>query len=241
MAKGDAVSEQAKPWGIFTTFVLGAIALLGGQFAGLSALMWYAGGVQSPAFASDGGAVTLLIFISAPVQVALTCLFAWRAGGGVADYLGLVWPRRGELTFGIAAVFVFIVGGNAITWLLDRNVVTNFQVDIYRTAAATGWLPLLYMAVVVVTPIAEETLFRGFLFRGWLRSSQFTWPTIVATAALWAIIHVQYDWYVISQVFVSGLMLGWLRWASGSTLLTILLHALINAEGMLETLIRLNY
>jgi hypothetical protein len=52
-----------------------------------------------------------------------------------------------------------------------------------------------------------------------------------------AIIHLQYDWYVIAQIFVFGLLLGWLRWASGSTILTILLHALINAEGMLETVL----
>ena len=48
------------------------------------------------------------------------------------------------------------------------------------------------------------------------------------------------DWYVIAQIFVFGLLLGWLRWASGSTILTILLHALINAEGMLETVLDQN-
>jgi membrane protease YdiL (CAAX protease family) len=31
------------------------------------------------------------------------------------------------------------------------------------------------------------------------------------------------------------LLLGWMRWVSGSTLLTMLLHALINLEGMIET------
>jgi hypothetical protein len=45
----------------------------------------------------------------------------------------------------------------------------------------------------------------------------------------------------ISQVFVSGLLLGWMRWASGSTILTILLHALINFEGMIETLVGLKW
>jgi membrane protease YdiL (CAAX protease family) len=43
--------------------------------------------------------------------------------------------------------------------------------------------------------------------------------------------------YVTGQVFAFGLLLGWMRWASGSTLLTILLHGLINFEGMLETLV----
>ena len=52
---------------------------------------------------------------------------------------------------------------------------------------------------------------------------------------------MQYDWYVIAQIFVFGLLLGWLRWASGSTILTMLLHALINAEGMLETFVDLKW
>jgi uncharacterized protein len=241
MAERDAVSEHAKPWGIFATLVLAVIALLGGQFAAITAMAWYAGGLHAVPFLNDDGvAVTLLIFISTPVQVALLSLFARRAGGGVADYLGLVWPRRSEVLFGIAAIVIFIVAGNALTWLLGRNIVTDFQVNIYRTASAAGWLPLLCFAVVVVTPIGEETLFRGFLFRGWLRSPSSPWPVIAVTALLWALIHMQYDWYVISQVFVSGIMLGWLRWATGSTILTIILHGLINAEGMFETFIRLN-
>ena len=235
------MTDQVKPWGIFATFMLGAIALLGGQFAGIAAMAWYVDGLNKlPVFNSDGSAVTLLIFISTPVQVALLSLFARRTGGSVADYLGLIWPRRSEVVVGIAAAAALIAGGNALTWLLGRNIVTDFQVDIYRTASLTGWLPLLLFAVVVVTPIGEETLFRGFMFRGWLRSPSDPWLVIAVTALLWALIHVQYDWYVISQVFVSGLMLGWLRWASGSTILTILLHGLINAEGMLETFISLN-
>jgi len=133
-----------------------------------------------------------------------------------------------------------IILGNAVSWILGRTIVTSFQLDIYRTAAAAGWLPLLWLAVVVVTPIGEETLFRGFLFRGWLRTPRDAWPVIVVTAVLWALVHVQYDAYVIAQVFVFGLMLGWLRWATGSTILTMLLHGMINFEGMLETAISLH-
>jgi len=38
-------------------------------------------------------------------------------------------------------------------------------------------------------------------------------------------------------VFGFGVLLGWMRWVSGSTLLTMVLHALINCEGMMETLL----
>jgi membrane protease YdiL (CAAX protease family) len=226
-----------------STLGLAAVALLAGQLAALVALTWWYGQSisQLPNFTGDGAAITIVIAVSTPVEILLLALFARRAGASAADYLGLIWPRRGEAVFGFAAMVALIIAGNLLSWLVGRGLVTPFQLDIYRTASAAGWLLWLWLAVVVVTPIGEEILFRGFLFRGWLRSPRDAWPVIVVTALLWAIIHLQYDWYVIGQVFVFGLLLGWMRWASGSTVLTILLHALINSEGMIETFVGLKW
>jgi membrane protease YdiL (CAAX protease family) len=214
---------------------------MAGQAAGLVGLSWWYGRAIGalPDFSGDGVAVTVLIAISTPVQALLLVLFAQRAGNA-ADYLALTLPRRSDLVVGIIAVIIFIVVGNAVSLLLGHSVVTTFQSDIYRTANAAGWLVWLWLAVSILTPVGEEILFRGFLFRGWLQTPRDAWPVIAVTALLWSISHVQYDWYVISQVFVAGLLLGWLRWASGSTILTILLHALINFEGMIETIVAAN-
>ena len=213
--------------------------MLAGQLIAIMAVVeYYGAGIgQLPDIGGDGVAVTVIIAVSTPVQVMLLFLFAWRRSASATDYLGLTLPKRNELVFGIAAMAALIAVGNLTSWLLGKNIVTPFQSDIYRTASAAGWLPLLWLAVVVITPIGEETLFRGFLFRGWLRSPRDAWPVIVIVALIWALIHVQYDLYVIFWVFVSGVLLGWLRWAAGSTLLTILLHALINLEAMLETFV----
>ncbi len=237
------MTAEIKPLGRVTTFVLAAFALLAGQIVALLALTWWFGRglAHLPNFTGDGAAITLVIAVSTPVEVVLLALFAGRASASVAEYLGLVWPRRGEIVFGIATLVVVIIFGNLLSWLLGRPIVTPFQVDIYTTASAGGWLLWLWLAVVVATPIGEEILFRGFLFRGWLRAPRDVWPVIVVTSLLWALIHVQYDWYVIGQVFVFGLLLGWMRWASGSTILTILLHALINTEGMIETFVALKW
>jgi membrane protease YdiL (CAAX protease family) len=237
------VTAEIKPLGRVATFVLAAFALLAGQIVALLALTWWFGRglTHLPNFTGDGTAITLVIAVSTPVEVVLLALFAGRASASFAEYLGLIWPRRGEVVFGIATLVVVIIAGNVLSWLLGHPIVTPFQVDIYTTASAGGWLLWLWLAVVVATPIGEEILFRGFLFRGWLRAPRDVWPVIVVTSLLWALIHVQYDWYVIGQVFVFGLLLGWMRWASGSTILTILLHALINTEGMIETFVALKW
>jgi CAAX protease family protein len=238
------VTSDQQAWGRWATLGLGVVVLLGSQAVALLALTWWYGvGIaHMPDFSGDGTAVSVIIFVSIPVQLILLYLVAQRPGGNAADYLGLRLPSRGELGFGVAATVALIIVGNAVSWLLGRTIVTPFQLDIYRTAAAAGALPLLFLwlAVVVVTPIGEETLFRGFLFRGWHRTPHDTWPVILIIALLWALVHVQYDWYVIAQVFVFGVMLGWLRWATGSTILTIVLHAMINCEGMLETIVSLH-
>ena len=233
--------SDAKPWGRAASFGLGLFALLAGQMVALLALTWWFGrGLsQLPNFSGDGAAVTLIIFVSTPVQVGLLILFARRAGAA-GDYLGLIWPSRGELIFGTAVVAAAIVVGNLLSWLAGHSIVTTFQTDIFRTASATGWLPWLLLAILIATPVGEELLFRGFLFRGWLKSPRDVWPVIVVTALLWAIIHVQYDWFVIGQVFAFGVLLGWIRWCSGSTILTILLHAMINIEGTIETYLSLH-
>ena len=241
MAEESAVSGDTRSWGFFATFVLGAIAFLAGQLAGMAALVgWYDFDLRNvPVLSQHGGAIILFIFVSAPVQVAILALAAGYKGN-IADYLGYKLPRRGEVVLSLAILAAMIAVGNAMSWLAGRNIVDRFQTDIYQAANSVDQLPLLLAAVVILIPIGEETLFRGFLIRGWLRSRRSAWPVILVTAALFAIIHVQYDWFLIVQVFAFGVLFGWARWATGSTLLTMMLHAVVNLEGMLETFLSLS-
>src|SRR5207244_9911328 len=121
-----------------------------------------------------------------------------------------------------------LIGIDLVTHLLGRDVVPGFMVEVYKSARDSNSLVLFFIAVVIVAPISEEVAFRGFLFRGlsasWLGIS----GTLIATSAAWAAMHVQYDTFTLAQIFLIGLLLGWMRWASRSTLLTIMLHMLAN-------------
>jgi hypothetical protein len=99
----------------------------------------------------------------------------------------------------------------------------------------------MWIAACVVAPAGEEVLFRGLMYRGWVRSDRFAWVGIVAISLAFAALHVQYDIFGIAQIFVVGLYLGWMRWRSGSVLLTILLHGLFNLEGTIETVLQIHY
>jgi membrane protease YdiL (CAAX protease family) len=65
--------------------------------------------------------------------------------------------------------------------------------------------------------------------------------TIALTSAAWAIMHVQYDAIQIGQIILIGVLLGWLRWASGSTLLTIGLHVLANLAATVQAVIKVEW
>jgi membrane protease YdiL (CAAX protease family) len=233
------LQAQAKPWGRWATLGLGIAAALIAQIPALIACLWRYGSdlAQWGKLASDGIAVALSVCSSTPVQVVLLVLLARRTGITAAKYLGLIVPRRWDLPLVFGAAAILITADYGLSWLIGQDIATSFQRNLIQSASAEGGLPWLLLTIVVVAPIGEEILFRGFLFRGWCRSSADAWFAIVATAALWAIIHVQYDVLVLGQVFGFGLLLGWLRWRTGSTVSTILLHALLNGAAALETLV----
>jgi membrane protease YdiL (CAAX protease family) len=237
MRDHGSLSSDVKPWGRWATLGLGLIALLGGQMVALIVLIrWF--GVSLARWSdlvTDGSLVTVSVCIATVVQVLLLAVMARRTGAGAAAYLGLTAPRKHDLVLGIVAIVIFTAAADGLSALLGHNLVTQFQLDIYRSASATGWLPWLLLTLIVVAPIGEETLFRGFLFRGWHRSPRDVWIVIMATALLWALTHVQYNPYYMAQVFVIGLVFGWFRYNSGSTILTMVLHGLVNLEGTLET------
>jgi membrane protease YdiL (CAAX protease family) len=95
--------------------------------------------------------------------------------------------------------------------------------------------------VVVVAPLGEELLFRGFLYRGWASSWLGVGGTILVTSLLWAMLHQQYNWYGILVIFCLGLLFGWLRQRSGTTTLTMILHALNNLFTMILVAAKLEW
>ncbi len=230
-------------WGYWATFGWALLAFLVGQFAALAVLVWWRIGDLSTVLdvPFDGVAVALFILIANPITIAILMLAIRLARASQAEYLALAVPQTRDLRVGIICIVGLIAISDAVLYVTGQPLVTPFQLQSYSTAAAEGWLAPFLIAAVIVAPASEEIIFRGFLFRGWARSDRSAWPAIVVISVLWAALHVQYDWTGILQIFIIGLFLGWMRWRSGSLLLTILLHALFNLEGMAETIVQIRF
>ena len=83
-----------------------------------------------------------------------------------------------------------------------------------------------FTALVVVAPIAEELLFRGYLF-GKLKKYIPVWAAILATSALFGAAHGA--WNLAVDTFALSVVLCLLRQISGTIWPSILLHMLKNS------------
>lgn len=216
------------------------LAFVAGQFIALAMLLWFRFSDLNSLLAApfDGAMVTLFILIANPITIAIIVAAVLLARARPIDYLALRLPPARDLALGLVLLVALIAAGDLLLYLAGYPLVTPFQLQSYKTARTEGWLPALLLAAVIVAPAGEEVMFRGFLFRGWARPDRSSWPAIAVISVLWALLHVQYDWTGLLQIFIIGLFLGWMRARSGSILLTVLLHALFNLEGTLETLVQ---
>jgi uncharacterized protein len=229
-----------RTWGYWATFGWALLAFIVSQSVAIGLLLWLRVDDVEALLANpfDGVTVTLFLLIANPIMIAVIALAVRCARAPLAEYLALALPPWRELIVGIVALAAVIALGDALLLLTGRDLVTSFQTQSYATAAAEGWLVPMAAAAIILAPAGEEVMFRGFLFRGWARSPRSAWPAIVAISILWAVLHVQYDWAGMLQIFIVGLFLGWMRWRSASTLLTFLLHALFNLEATIETVLQ---
>jgi CAAX protease family protein len=242
MEANDAANPTPpRPWGYVATF---AWVLLAGVLAvavSTAVLALTAGGrlENSGDILGDGPLLIEVTLVSTVVEIGVVAFAARLAHWRAADYLALVLPDSRAALIALAVIAILVVGYDGLTWALDHDIVTPFQLQTYRSARAAGLLPGLWLAFVIVAPVGEEIVFRGFLYRGWAQSPRGVAPAIAAVSALWASIHVQYDWFGMLQIFLIGLVLGWARWHSGSTLLAVGMHGLANGWAMIETVVKI--
>jgi len=227
--------HDGQPWGPWSTIGFGVLIVALWIAAQQAAVVLLAGrGVKASDVMARGWLVAWMTIVGAPTVVGASVLFArLRRGISVAAYLGLAWPsarqalRWSLICLGLLAAF------DSLSLALGRPVVPEPMISMYRTAGA---LPVFLSGIVVAGPLAEEFLFRGFLFAG-LRNSRLR-PTgaIALTALAWGSLHLQYDLYGMATVAASGILLGLIRWRTGSLWLCTLVHSLMNLVASVEVM-----
>jgi len=224
------------PWGYWTTLGWTVLAITVSMFVAQYVLISQN---MDAAVNFDGPAIAISVLVSMPVQVVILVLATQLAYWPSAAYLGIVWPERREIIVGLAGVVILAAATDGLFFLFGERGAPKIQITMYQDARAGGWLIWWLIATVVVAPICEEIMFRGFLFRGWVQTRASAPYAITAIALVWSFTHTQYNLLEMFAVFAGGILLGWMRWRSGSTLLTMMMHAAINIGAMVETAIQI--
>jgi membrane protease YdiL (CAAX protease family) len=254
MSVPDAVSSdilrappRASRWGFWATCAWGVAILAATLAAQIGAIVvvlivWAqidSASVPTSSHAATSNAIVLsaVTLAALPVTLLIIGLATRFARVRFADYVALKPVDGAAIRLWLACTLAYLVMVDVLGYVSGRGLSVPFVMELYASARASGTMVLMLLAVVVAAPISEELLFRGFLLRGWAASRIGVAGAIALTSAIWAGLHVQYDLVTMGEIFGLGLLFGWLRVRTGSTLTTIGLHGIYSLGAVIQAAI----
>jgi len=142
--------------------------------------------------------------------------------------LGLGDRPMGDLLMVAASMLLLIAYAGLLSYLQYRSI-DDFFGAVFR--AGFGWRLAAFLVFGLLAPVAEELLFRGWLWTA-LRQS---WPASTCsfvTGILWAGTHVTEGTIKVAVLLPVGLLLGFVRGRSASVRAPVLLHLALNLGSL---------
>jgi membrane protease YdiL (CAAX protease family) len=238
----------AKRWGFWATLgfsvIIATVYTVAQGFAiGVMVGVQSAGGSGinkeelAASIASNGFYLSVGIIISAWVgALVMGAVILLRKGISLKEYLAIkslpfkVYARW--LVFGV----IFLFSWGVLSMALEQQG-SAWMTETYQTA---GYLPLLWIAVILFAPLVEELFFRGFLFEGLRDSWMGSTGAVLVTSIAWAAIHVQYEMFQIVMIGTLGVLLGIAKIKTRSLYIPIVMHSFNNLIAMVATALLLN-
>jgi membrane protease YdiL (CAAX protease family) len=183
-----------------------------------------------------GLTISLSVIMGLPAVLAALWIAIRVSRTPFSDYLALRWTSWTNFLIGVVSLFILVMGWDLVSRATGREVEPGFMADVLKSARADGALWLLLIAFCVAAPISEEFFARGFLYRGWSESFLKVPGAIILSSMVWTVLHLQYDWFFLGEVFSIGLLLGYLRYRTQSIWLTVVLHGFNNLAATLQSL-----
>jgi len=239
--ESQTTSSTAMPtrvWGFWATlgwFGAAAITYVAVSFlSGIGYVVWSVLSRPDVAIDLEAPAVGYLAAALSMPAAALLLMLAARRRSSVRDYIGLTMPAWRHVVIGLGVLAAYWCASVAFFYLFPAYDQMPELIAEYRAVVGNPTaMALLWLSAVVTAPIAEEIIFRGFLMRGFGASRLGAMGAIALSSIVFAVVHVQYNLPTMTMVLGMGLVLGVMRWRSGSTTLAIMLHAAWNLAATL--------
>jgi uncharacterized protein len=239
-----ATERPPKIWKFWGTVLWGLFifaAIFVGQLAVVAwFVLWREGPIDIAAaihVVGSGLTISLSVITGLPAVLAALWIAIRPSRTPFADYLALRGTAWTHFLIGAVALGVVVMGWDLLSRATGREVEPGFMGEVLKSARADGALWLLVIAFCVAAPVTEEFFARGFLYRGWSESFLGPVGAILLSSLVWTVLHLQYDWFFLGEVFSMGLLLGYLRYRFNSTWLTVFLHGLNNLAAVAQTVL----
>ena len=172
----------------------------------------------------------LVGFFAMPVAI-FFILWRMRKRKIPLSELGSLEIQRKPLFLSIFLLAVFLLLEEFYFYVLGIEMPESFIEFMLAEPILLG-----FISVVVVAPIIEEFLFRGFLYSQLRRSFLRDWGAVAVSSLVWTAIHFQYEVGILFFLFLFGLFLGYFRIKYNSLLIPVALHALNNLIAFILTI-----
>jgi membrane protease YdiL (CAAX protease family) len=171
----------------------------------------------------------------------LTVVFVWRLLGFMKMKLrdiGVKRPKPGDFAYTLAGFAVYFVSFAVIVFILQHLIPSlNYEQKQqlgFDSVKGHTQLVLTFISLVILPPIGEEILVRGYLFSG-LRK-RYKWLTAaLVTSLLFGLAHLQFGsgapllWTAGADTFVLSMVLCYMREKTGNIWPGVALHAIKNS------------
>ncbi|MBA3758493.1 CPBP family intramembrane metalloprotease [Candidatus Saccharibacteria bacterium] len=212
------------------TFIIAVLLVMGWD---MSRIQDWLGG--------DGTSQFVLIAVVEVITLALLYLFLRSRNAHPKD-IGLIRPRLRDVGYTFLGIGIYIALYISIVAVLTKlfsSLDTSQAQELGFNTDSTGTgLLLVFVGLVILPPITEEIIARGFLYSG-LRTSIKFLPAAIITSLLFGVAHLAGGeggstiWIAFVDTFILSMVLVYLRERSGSLWAPIGLHGAKNLIAFL--------
>jgi membrane protease YdiL (CAAX protease family) len=221
-----AQNDGARTWGPAATLGWMVFILIASSTAEYMAFrfVFYETFVGTPTDDLDAATASLIVSFAVTTVLTLTAV-KLRRGASAQDYLALrACPVRTAWGWLVVATVV----ATLVAWVrLPEETAADARLLDQRA------LVPYVIVLVLLTPLSEELLFRGFTISGFCGSRFFSAAAVPVSGALWATAHSEESWVDYVALFVLGCVLGAMRVKSHSILPPLLAHMVSNLGAFL--------
>ena len=220
----QAGAVAGRPWGPWTSiaWVVAAVALW------LLLSFWIE---HSPSLPHMDSVLVFLSWAIAPVVLVIAVLIRRLS---IASYMAWTVPSLSDVLIAIGPAMVVIFAIGALDYGLNGGTSIGVDAGAYRQYLVAGGTPSGFLVnsygAWIYAPIVEETVFRGFLWRGLAASQLGNWGAWLLSSVFFVASHTVYyaNPGAIVAVAIMGLTAGLVRWRTGSSTACMITHCLFN-------------